>query len=58
MMKTFYRWLVLAALLLAALISYGYGFSKDIIYLVALGLIFELAFWSGVFKKKKTNHVD
>ncbi len=52
-MKILYKWIVFAGLLLAALISYGYGFSQGVIFFVALGAALELIFWFGVFGKKQ-----
>ncbi|ATC86365.1 hypothetical protein P20429_0236 [Pseudoalteromonas sp. BSi20429] len=43
----------MAGLLLAALISYGYGFSQGIVIFVVLGVALELTFWFGVFGKKQ-----
>ncbi|MBA6381355.1 MULTISPECIES: hypothetical protein [unclassified Colwellia] len=52
-MKILHKWIILAGLLLAALISYGYGFSQGIAIFVALGVALELTFWFGVFGKKQ-----
>lgn len=48
-MKTFHKWGVIVALLLAAFISYGYGFSTGAFIFIALGVIFEGAFWFKIF---------
>ena len=52
-MKILHKWVILAGLLLAALISYGYGFSQGIVIFVVLGVALELTFWFGVFGKKQ-----
>ncbi|ARD46393.1 hypothetical protein [Colwellia sp. PAMC 21821] len=50
-MKVFHKWIILAALLFLALASYSYGFSNGVFAFVALGIIFELAFWLKIFGK-------
>ena len=52
-MKILHKWIILAGLLLAALISYGYGFSQGIVIFIVLGVALELTFWFGVFDKKQ-----
>ncbi len=47
------KWIILIILLVAAIISYSYGFSQGIILLIGLGFILESAFWLGVFSKNK-----
>ena len=51
-MKILHKWIILTGLLLAALISYGYGFSQGVAFFVVLGVALELTFWFGVFGKK------
>ncbi len=46
------KWLVLAAILLAALVSYGYGFSHGLLLFIVLGMVLEMGFWLGIFGKK------
>lgn len=48
-MKKFYKWIILATLLVAALISYSYGFSHGVATFIVLGVVLELSFWLGVF---------
>ncbi len=55
-MKILYKWIILAGLLLAAFISYGYGFSQGVAIFVVLGGALELTFWFGVFGK--TQHSE
>jgi hypothetical protein len=50
-MKTFHKWIILCALLVAALASYSYGFSAEAFAFVGLGVAFELLFWFKVFSK-------
>ncbi|UUO25753.1 hypothetical protein FGD67_17425 [Colwellia sp. M166] len=51
-MNMFKKWLILALLLLAALVSYHYGFSQSMVIFIALGLIFEMIFWFKITRKK------
>jgi len=53
-MKIFHKWAIIAALLFAALTSYSYGFSEGVFFFIALGAVFELAFWFKIFSKKQT----
>jgi len=55
-MKTFHKWVMLCALLLAAMISYSYGFAEGIIAFILIGIVFELTFWFKLFKKKPPVH--
>ena len=48
-MKTTGRYLVLIALLLGMFASYSVGFGRGIFILLVLGVIFEIAFWLGLF---------
>lgn len=53
-MKTGYRILIVAFLLVATIVAYGYGFESGAIALIALAMALELAFWlrlSKLFKK-------
>ena len=53
-MKTLFKLI----LLLAAVISYGYGFSQGVVILVVLGIALELTFWFGIFgKSTKTSSI-
>jgi len=47
------KWIILITLLLAAIISYSYGFSQGVILLIGLGFALESVFWLGVFSKNK-----
>ncbi len=51
-MKTSHKWIMLVALLCAALTSYAYGFSKGIFLFMILGATLELVFWFGIFSDK------
>ncbi len=51
-MKTPRKWIIIVALLCAALTSYYYGISQGIFLFMALGVMFELLFWFGIFSKK------
>ncbi|GHE76828.1 hypothetical protein [Thalassotalea profundi] len=46
------KWIILAILILAALACYSYGNSTGLFVFMIMGVIFELAFWFGVFSKK------
>lgn len=50
-MKIPHKWILLTALLFAALISYTYGFSHGVTIFMILGVILELGFWLGLFSK-------
>lgn len=50
-MKISHKWIIMAGLLLAAFISYGYGFSQGVVIFVVLGVTLEITFWFGVFGK-------
>jgi len=52
-MNKIYRFLILAALIFAALASYSYGNSTGIFVFVILGFIFEGLFWTGLFSNKR-----
>lgn len=52
-MKKTHRWVTLTILLLAALVSYSYGFSTGPAIFIALGIILELTFWFRLFDKKR-----
>lgn len=43
------RWMVITAFLIAALVSYGIGFTFGVTLFVFLGCILELGFWVGLF---------
>jgi len=55
-MKVFHKWVILIAMLIAALISYSYGFSQSATVFIVLGVALELVFWFGVFRKKRRHH--
>jgi hypothetical protein len=48
-----YRFIILTALIIAALVSYSYGNSTGIFVFIILGFTFEGMFWFGLFRKKK-----
>ncbi|CAH9050755.1 hypothetical protein PSECIP111951_02135 [Pseudoalteromonas holothuriae] len=52
-MKTVYRFLVLFALIVAAIASYTYSSTTGLFIFVMLGFTFEAAFWLKVFPNKK-----
>jgi len=52
-MKIFHKWLIIAALLFAALTSYSYGFSEGVFIFIVLGAVFELAFWFEILSEKQ-----
>lgn len=54
-MKILHKWIILACLLLASLISYGYGFTQAVTFFVAVGVALELAFWFGIFSKQQSS---
>jgi hypothetical protein len=54
-MNTLLRCLILTLLLFAALSFYSYGNSTGLFIFILLGLLFEGAFWFGIFGKKKRN---
>lgn len=47
-MKQWQKWLILIALLVAALVCYRVGFSSGVIAVLVIGTLFELAFWIGL----------
>ena len=49
-MKRLSRWLILLGLIIAAAISYSIGFMRGVMIFVVLGILFELAFWVGLFR--------
>ena len=51
--KTLYRYLIIFALLLAAIASYSYGHTTGLFLFIILGLAFEAAFWFKLFLNKK-----
>lgn len=52
-MKRIIRYLVLFALLIAALAAYSYGNQTGLFVFVLLGFAFEACFWFGVFPLKR-----
>jgi hypothetical protein len=46
------RYWILLALLAAAAVSYGVGFMVGLGLFIAAGVIFELAFWVGLFTRR------
>ncbi|WP_299790824.1 hypothetical protein [uncultured Shewanella sp.] len=46
---------VLVVLLVGALLCYGASFSTGAIVFIVLGVVFELAFWVGLFKTTTHN---
>jgi len=55
-MNSLLRWLILAALILTALSFYSYGISTGLILFILLGLVFEGAFWFGIFDNTKRDN--
>jgi hypothetical protein len=47
------RYWILLALLAAAIVSYGVGFTAGLGLFVAAGVILELAFWFGLFTRRR-----
>jgi hypothetical protein len=52
-MNSVFRWIILTALIVAAITCYSYGSSKGLFVFVIIGVGFELAFWFGIFSRKK-----
>jgi len=52
-MEILHKWVIIAALLFAAFTSYSYGFSEGVFIFIALGAVFELAFWFQIFSEKQ-----
>lgn len=51
------RFLILAALLVAAISAYSYGSATGVFVFIILGFVFEGLFWFGLFgKKSKTSN--
>lgn len=46
-----YKWPALILLLVLALVCYSLGAVKSAIIFIILGLVFEMAFWLGLFKR-------
>jgi hypothetical protein len=53
-LNSFTKWIILTVLILAAIACYSYGSSTGLFVFIVVGVIFELAFWFGVFSKKAT----
>lgn len=53
-MKSMYRYLIIFALLLAALSSYSLGHRTGMFLFVILGFAFEASFWFGLFPVKRS----
>ncbi|GHF94649.1 hypothetical protein GCM10017161_23630 [Thalassotalea marina] len=51
-MKSVYRWLILIALICAAISCYSYGSASGFFVFIVLGLVFEGAFWFKLFESK------
>ncbi len=49
------RWIVLTAFLIAALTSYGIGFTFGVTLFIFLGCLLELGFWVGLFGGTSNN---
>ena len=47
------RYWILLALLAAAVVSYGVGFTFGLALFVAAGVLLELAFWFGLFTRAR-----
>ncbi|MFK8011365.1 MAG: hypothetical protein AB8B80_04955 [Marinicellaceae bacterium] len=52
-MRTVSRIVVISLLLLSALICYGLGLQKGVVFFVVIGVIFEGLFWAGLFRLDK-----
>lgn len=52
-MNKILRFLILAALVIAALSAYSYGNATGMFVFIILGFSFEGLFWVGLFNKKK-----
>lgn len=53
-MKKPYKYLILLALLLGALVCYGYGINAGAVGLIIAGVMFEMVFWFGLFSANKS----
>ena len=53
-MKSVYRYLIIFALLVAALASYSFGHQTGVFFFVILGFAFEAGFWFGLFPIKRS----
>ena len=47
------RYWILLALISAAVVSYSVGFMLGLGLFVAAGVVFELAFWVGLFRRRR-----
>lgn len=56
-MKSFYRFLIIVALLVGAISSYSMGVESGIFLFVILGFVLEGAFWFGLFPIKRRKQV-
>lgn len=52
-MKTFYRIIILLALLLGAIASYSYSSQTGMFIFVVLGVALEIAFWLNLMPRRK-----
>lgn len=52
-MNKIYRFVILAALIIAALSSYSYGSATGVFVFIILGFVFEGLFWFGLFRKRE-----
>ena len=52
-MNIFIKWLILAALIIAAIACYSYGSNTGLFIFNIAGFVFEMAFWFKMFPIKK-----
>jgi hypothetical protein len=50
-MNKIYRFVILTALIIAAISSYSYGNSTGVFAFIILGFAFEALFWVSLFRK-------
>jgi hypothetical protein len=50
------RYWILLALISAAVVSYSVGFMLGLGLFVAAGVVFELAFWVGLFRRRRRDY--
>ena len=55
-MNIFIKWLILAALIIAAIACYSYGSTTGLFIFIIAGFVFEMAFWFKVLPIKRNHH--
>jgi hypothetical protein len=55
-MNVFIKWLILAALIIAAIGCYSYGSTTGLFIFIIAGFVFEMAFWFKVLPIKRNHH--